>query len=138
METYIALINKKGVSLLTFQNNEIKEIQDGIFPMTFQDDYEYSRSSLGNSFGYSMKGFEKDKSISKKERFAHFLHEVNKNLKRYLTTDSNLIISGAEQERASFKHVSDFNHLILHELEGGYSSKRLTQLKQSIKNLLAV
>lgn len=138
MENYVLLLSKKAVSLLTFQNKTLKVINDGIFPMDFTDDYEYARTSRGNSYGYSLKSFEKDKSISRKDRFNHFLSEVNKNLKHYLTADCSLVIAGTDQDRASFKHVSDFNHLIVHEIPGSYSTSRLSQLKQSITQVLTV
>lgn len=136
MNNYILLLSKKNVSLLKMNNNELKEVHDKNFPKVFQDDYEYARSSRGTSFGYSLKGFEKDKSISKKERFSHFLKEVNKNLKSYLRGNSTLTLTGTDQDRNEFKRVSDYNHLITNELAGSFSPKRLSQIKQSLSGTL--
>ena len=139
MDNYILLISKKTVSLLTLHNNQIDEIRDGVFPMIYKDDYEYARTYRGNSFGYSLKSFEKDKSISKKERFSRFLAEVNKNLKSYLNRNNEgLFIAGTDQDRSSFKRVFDYNHLIQHELTGSFSAKRLSQVKQAITDILTV
>lgn len=138
MNQYILLLSKKAVSLVEMANHELKEVRDGVFPMTFQDDYEYARSSRGNSFGFALKSFEKDKSISRKERFSHFLREVNKNLKNHLGADSSLVLTGTDQDRANFKRISDFNNLIINELAGSYSTKRLSQLKQSLSSMKTV
>ena len=138
MNHYILLLSKKEVSLLTFRNHELDEIRDGVFPMTFEDDYEYARASRGNSFGFSLKGFEKDKSITRKQRYQHFLNEVNKKLKHYLTPESNLFIAGTDQDRATFRHISDYNHLVAHEFSGGYQVKRLNKLKHALDEFLTV
>jgi len=135
MDQYVLLLSRKVVSLLKVSDTQLKEVHDGIFPIDFKDDYEYSKPSRGNSFGNSLKSFEKDKSISKKQRFTHFLSEVNKNLKNYLSSNSTLMLVGTDQDRAIFKGVSDYIHLITGELAGSYSTSRLSQLKQALSNI---
>lgn len=132
MERYILLLNKKQISLLKWENRNMREIRDGIFPVAITDDYEYSKPSLGTSYGYAMKSFEKDKSSVEKERFLKFLHAVNKNLKSYLKTNCILFLVGTAKARTDFKRISDYNHLIGGEISGSFSADRLAQLKQSL------
>jgi len=136
VDYYILILNRKKVSLFRLHDTATEEIRDGVFPMSFIDDYEYSKSSRGTSFGYSLKNFEKDKSIVKKERFKYFLREVSEKLSRYLNNDSALLLIGTDQDRADFKRVSVYNDLIAGEISGSFNSINLGQLKQSISTAL--
>jgi hypothetical protein len=136
MDAYILLLSQRLISLFSFENNQLKEIRDGIFPVVLPADYEFARPVLGTSFGYAMKGFEKDKSISKKERFARLLQETDKNLKQYLTPESSLIIAGTDQNRWVFKRASAFRQLITHELAGGYTNRRPGHLLRGIREVM--
>jgi hypothetical protein len=136
IDYYILSISQKKVSLFKLHDTATEEIRDGVFPMSFLDDYEYARSSRGSSFGYTLKNFEKDKSIVKKERFMHFLKEVNERLRRYLDNDCALLLIGPDEDRASFKRVSIYNDLIAGEISGSLNSIDLTQLRRSIATTL--
>lgn len=135
-DRFILLINASVVSLLKWEGNAISEIRDGVFPISFKDDYEYSRPSRGTSFGYALKNFEKDKSIVKKERFIKFLRTVDKNLKALLNQDSSLLLAGTDKHRSDFKKISNLNHLISGEISGSHSMKRLSLLKRSLSQML--
>lgn len=132
IEYYILLLSQKKVSFFKLHDTATEEVRDGIFPMSFLDDYEYAKSSRGTSFGYALKNFEKDKSIVKKERFIHFLKEVNEKLRRYLDNETVLLLIGTDEDRVMFKKVCDFNHLIAGEISGSFNSLNFGQLKQSI------
>ncbi len=132
VDYYILALSQKKASLLKLHDVSAEEIIDGIFPLNNVDDYEYSKSSRGNSFGYSLKNFEKDKSIVKKERFNHFLRSVNEKLKGYLNNECALLLAGTEQDRNEFKRISDYNNLISGEISGSYNSNNLSQLKQNV------
>ena len=68
---FILSISRKRIFLISISGGQPSEVKDGGFPMTFSDDYEYARSVIGTSFGYSSKGYEKDKSILKEKRREH-------------------------------------------------------------------
>lgn len=136
IDYYILSLNQKKISLLKLHDTATEEIQDGFFPITMVEEYEYAKSSRGNSFGYALKGFEKDKSVIKKERFMHFLRSVNEKLKPYLTDDSALLLAGTDEDRNYFKKVSDYNNLISGEISGSFNSGNLSLLKQSISKIL--
>jgi hypothetical protein len=133
---YVLLVSKKAISLVKWQDQTLNEVRDGVFPVSFKDDYEYSRSSRGTSFGYALKNFEKDKSIIKKERFKQFLRDVNKKLKGYLNPDSTLFLVGTDHDRSDFKRISDYNNCIGGEISGSYNASRLPQLKKPLSRLL--
>lgn len=136
IDYYVLSLSQKKVSLLKLHDTATEEIRDGVFPMTMVDEFEYSKSSRGNSFGYALKGFEKDKSFVKKERFMHFLRTVNEKLKRYLTDDSALLLAGTVEDRNNFRKVSDYNSLISGEISGSFNSSNLGLLKQSVSKIL--
>lgn len=134
VDYYILSLSQKNVSVFKLHDTATEEIRDGVFPMSFTDDYEYSKSSRGTSYGYALKSFEKDKSAVKKERFVHFLKEVNDKLKPYLDNDCALLLAGTSEDRANFKKVSSYNDLISGEISGSFNSGNLSQLKQSAAN----
>ena len=136
VDYYILALSQKKASLLKIHDVSASEIMDSVFPMINTDTYEYSKSSRGNSFGYSLKGFEKDKSVVKKERFNHFLRSVNEKLKGYLNNECALLLAGTEQDRNEFKRISDYNSLISGEISGSYNSNNLSQLKQNAVDTL--
>lgn len=133
---YILSLSQKKVSLLKVHDAAGEEINDGLFPMYFTDDHEYTKSSRGNSFGYSLKNFEKDKSIVKKQRFNQFLHSVNDNLKKYLTSDCAILLAGTDTDRADFKKIFQFNGLIAGEVSGSFSSYNINKLKQAALEII--
>lgn len=133
---YILSLNRKKVSLFRLRDTATEEIQDGVFPMSFSDEYEYAKSSRGNSYGYALKNFEKDKSIVKKERFTQFLRAVNEELGRYLNSESALLVAGTREDRVAFRKISVYNDLISGEISGSFNSNNLNQLKQSVQESL--
>ncbi|MBI1767204.1 MAG: hypothetical protein HYR67_02380 [Bacteroidetes bacterium] len=136
IDYYILSLSQKTASLLKIHDALTEEIKDGVFPMSNVDDFEYSKSSRGNSFGFSLKNFEKDKSFVKKERFNHFLRQINENLKGYLNDECALMLAGTGTDRADFRRISDYNNLISGEISGSYNSKNFNQLKQNVINTL--
>jgi hypothetical protein len=136
IDYYILSLSQKKVSLLKMHDASSDEINDGVFPMLQKDDHEYAKSSRGNSFGYSLKNFEKDKSVVKKQRFNQFLREVDENLKAYITNDCALLLAGTDKDRSDFKKVSHFNNLIAGEVSGSFSSYNMNELKQTALKFL--
>ena len=134
LDYYILSLNQKKVSLFKLHDTDTEEVRDGVFPMLFSDDREYSKSSRGTSYGYSLKNFEKDKSIVKKERFMQFLRAVNEELSRYLNNESALLLAGTREDRATFRKVSVYNDLISGEISGSFNSNNINQLKLSALN----
>lgn len=134
LDYYILSLNQKKVSLFKLHDTATEEVLDGVFPMSFLDDREYSKSSLGTSFGYALKNFEKDKSVVKKERFTQFLRAVNEELGRYINNESALLLAGTREDRAAFRKVSVYNDLISGEISGSFNSNNINQLKLSALN----
>lgn len=112
----------------------MEEISDDVFPMIFDDDHEYAKSSRGNSYGYALKNFEKDKSFVKKERFTQFLRLVNEKLKDYLHDDNALMLAGTNEDCAAFKRVSPFTQMVIGEISGSFNANMVGQLKQSVSD----
>lgn len=135
VDYYILSLNKKKISLYRLHDASTDEILDGIFPMTLMDEYEYAKSRSDTSFGYASKNFEKNKPVIKKERFIHFLKEVNDKLKRYLNEESALLLVGTAEDRADFKRISSYNDLITGEISGSFNSPSPSLLKKTIEKI---
>ena len=136
LNRWVLIINKKKIELVKWENQKMLVIRDGVFPIPFKDEYEYSKSSRGTSFGFALKNYEKDKSIVKKERFSHLLRLTNEKIKAYLEKDSVLYLAGTDNDRSAFKRISNYNHLIEGEVSGSYSSNHLSQLHKSLISVL--
>lgn len=73
LPTLVLAVSRKQISLYLYRYDSIEEIKDDHFPFVYTEEYEYAKPSRGTSFGGSLKGFEKDKSVMQKNRFEHFL-----------------------------------------------------------------
>lgn len=65
---FVVVLAKKGARFFRGISGSLEEIRNGVFPVDYEDDYEYERASLGTSYGYAMKGFEKDKGVVRDQR----------------------------------------------------------------------
>jgi hypothetical protein len=84
----------------------LEEIRNDYFPASFRDDYEYQRSSLGSSYGYSLKGFEKDKSVIGATRLASMVRETVRHVPAAIDNlKANILVVGPSKisrEAAAF------------------------------------
>lgn len=125
---YVLLINDKEIKLFEGSGENLKIVNNKDFPAQFVDDYEYTHTSLGSSYGYSLKSVEKDKSIIKEKRFSTFIKQSDQKLSKYLSEITPLIISGNTKELSSFKKVTVNNKNVVGKINGNYSHENIQKL----------
>lgn len=135
-EYLILTLTRKKISLIRVVNSHPIEIDDDAFPMTYSEEYEYSKSSPGTSFGYALKGFEKDKSVITESRFITFLHAADERLKAYLGQDVPIVLAGVKKELVDFEKLSKYRDRIVGEVPGSYSSYNRNDLIKKSKEII--
>lgn len=125
---YVLLINDKELKLFEGSGEELKLVKNIDFPAHFIDDYEYAHTSLGSSYGYSLKSTEKDKSVVKEQRFYTFLKLADQKLAKLLADNTPLIISGSVKELSTFKKVSINYKSVVGKINGNYNHENIHKL----------
>ncbi|MGZ3866140.1 MAG: baeRF3 domain-containing protein [Bacteroidia bacterium] len=128
-EFFLLKMSTDEVHLLKGRGHSFQEVRNKDFPAVFIDDYEYEKASRGNSFGNSLKQFEKDKSISKELRMEAFYHEVDKKLGKYLGTETPLILAGVEKDLGYFEKETTNKKFIVGKINGSYDGYNSMELK---------
>jgi hypothetical protein len=120
----LKLVRNEAHLFLLETGSAAREITNTHFPMRNGNEtaYEYARSTMGTSFGYSKKGFEKDKSIIIKIRQESFYKNVQHNLLPYLKT-GDLLIAGAKNILSNFESVKDQHLRIKARVIGSFNNQ---------------
>jgi hypothetical protein len=127
---YVLLLNENKIKLFSGNGEILHEVKDRNFPMEFYDDYEYSKPSRGTSFGNTLKGFEKDKSIVKEQRQIANLKKADKKLSAYTANNTPFVVIGDSKELGYFVKANA-NHInIAAKVNGNYSHNNLNELGQ--------
>ncbi len=120
---YVLQLTKDEAHLFLIETGaEAKEVTNTYFPMKNEQEYEYSRSSLGTSYGFVGKGFEKDKSILNKTRQEPFYKEVAHNVMPY-TKAGDLLIGGAKNILSGFDTFRDRRLRIKGRITGNFKEQ---------------
>lgn len=137
---YVLSINEKEIKLYEGNGENLKLIKDNDFPIQFIDDYEYTHTSLGSSYGYSLKSTEKDKSIVREQRLSAFYKVADEKISKYLITNTPLILAGSSKDLGYFKKVSTNYKYVVGKVKGNYiyeSNQKFGQLTfEKIKDYL--
>lgn len=123
-------LSQKEARLLKGEGEMLAEVNDGRFPFRFTDDYIYNGHSLGTSFGYAMKWFERDKGILKRKRQQAFLRTFNMLLQDYLADGRRLVLAGTERNLLDYSEVIDKSLRPLAVLYGNFDHHSPAQLRQ--------
>lgn len=118
---YVLKLSKSEAHLYLLETGtEAREITNTYFPIrNNNNNYEYAKPTLGTSFGFARKGFEKDKNIINKTRQEPFFNEVQQNLVTYIKT-SDLLVSGARNIVSNFESTRDKRLKIKGRIIGSY------------------
>ena len=115
-------ISKKHIHLFTATGEDLTEIKNKEFPITYYDNYEYTRSSRGTSFGNnSLKAFEKDKTILNEIRLIDLLRKADQLIDKYINASFPIIIAGGKKEIADFVQVTKHKKRIIGKVAGNYN-----------------
>jgi hypothetical protein len=113
-------ISKKYLKIFNGKGDELIEIKSGDFPMVYEEEYEYATPSRGNSFGNTLKAFEKDKSILQEIRLVDFLRSADELLDKYIDRNLPIVVAGGKKEIADYLSVSAHKHQIIATVVGNY------------------
>jgi len=120
---YVLQLTKDEAHLFLMETGSTaREVTNTYFPMKNEQEYEYSRSSLGTSYGFAGKGFEKDKSIMNKTRQEPFYKEVARNVMPY-TKAGDLLISGTKHILSGFDDFRDRRLRIKGRITGNFKEQ---------------
>lgn len=129
---YVLQLKKDEAHLFLLETGSAaREVTNTYFPMKNEEEYEYSRSSLGTSFGFAGKGFEKDKSVVNKTRQEPFYKEVARNVMPY-TKAGDLLVSGTKHVLSGFDELRDRRLRIKGRITGNF--KELNDLFDHARN----
>ena len=92
---YAVNIHKDAIRLYHGAGQSLREVVNEIFPATFKDDYEYEHASIGSSYGYALKGFEKDKKNIANLREATFVKSICNVLPSFINDfNAQVVVAG--------------------------------------------
>lgn len=127
---YVLVLGKNRIHLYSAVIDHFIEIKDGNFPMEYHDDHEYEHASIGTSFGFARKGFEKDKSALIKMRTQSFFKEAGTQLASYMhKTHLPLIVAGIKNQILDFKAQPSFHETISGEVIGSFNENNFADLR---------
>jgi hypothetical protein len=120
---YVLKLTKNEANLFLLETGTVaREITNNHFPMRNTSEYEYARPSIGTSFGYARKGFEKDKSMLNKTRQEPFFKEVQQNVLSYAKS-TDLLITGSKTVLSNFESVNDNRLKIKGKIIGSFKER---------------
>jgi hypothetical protein len=128
----VILLSKNQIRLFKGLLDELEEIIDESFPLSYEEEYEYNPPSRGTPFtGHTtVRNFEKEKSSLQEIRFQQFCHKADKLLNQYVTT-LPIILLGVEKDIAWFQKVSAHSTNLVLTIDGNYdylNQKQLTDI----------
>jgi hypothetical protein len=122
LSEYLVLsVDEKGGHLFKGAGEQLTEVHDGYFPKRFFDDYEYARTSLGDSNGYSLKSFERDRSIIEEVRRATFYKTLGHHLEKYLSKETVIVLAGPVKDAALFANNFAHAERIVAKIHGNFN-----------------
>ncbi|MDI1355220.1 MAG: hypothetical protein PSX36_09890 [bacterium] len=128
MNYYLLAINEKVINLFEGKGIHLKQVIDHNFPLHLENDYEYTHTSLGSSYGYALKSPEKGRSVMKEQRWTTFLKKADKRVSEYLDENRPLIIGGNSKMLGSYAKMSVNKKSIVGKIWGDYVHEDLYSL----------
>jgi len=117
---YVLKLTKNEANLFLLESGTAgREITNTHFPMRNGNEYEYARPSIGTSFGYARKGFEKDKSMMNKTRQEPFFKDVQQNVLSYVKA-TDILIAGSKTVLSNFESANDHRLKIKGKIIGSF------------------
>lgn len=128
---YVLSLSKKGVHLFKGELNELEEIKDEKFPLSYRDDFEYERASIADSSASSLKGFEKEKGEISEIRLKAVFREADVLIAPRLGDGRQLLLAGTQKKISLFNAVTDHEKHIIGKISGSFNKNNFIKLKES-------
>lgn len=132
-EYYVLSLSRSYLRLYRVRGEDLHEIQDSNFPKIYHETYEYSKSNIATSNGYSRKSFEKDKPDIQAMRAKAFFRSAESVLPAYLD-NAMLILCGSAKELSWYHEISASEKYIAGKLTGNYD--QLKDLKREVSEFI--
>lgn len=136
LEQYLApfhliVLTRNSLRLFERRADDFVEIENERFPFEFEDEYEYARPSIGTSFGYARKGYEKDKSMMRKTRLQRMFEETVPHLKAFFAKapDYPLLVAGTREHVSQFSALKEVEGRVSEFVIGTFDDDNLQQLR---------
>ena len=130
---YVLVLTKKSVHLFHGEADSLKEVRDGNLPLEYAEEYEYARTSRGTSYGYSLKNYEKDKSVVSEIRVKSLFKDVDTYLAPYFhDSDQQLILSGTSRMVSDFQSVTKLQTHIIGSVPGSAIGNHFQHLAREV------
>lgn len=114
-------ISQKYVHLYKGKGEDLTEILNEDFPITYEETYEYSKPTRGTSYSNNtLKEFEKDKSVMEEIRLVDFLKIADHTLDKYIDSNIPIIVSGGKKETADYFYITQHMKRIIGKV-GSYN-----------------
>lgn len=129
-------LSKKKIRLFKGAGRDLQEVTNDDFPMTYVEEYEYARPSIGSPSSPALKSFEGDKSVIREKRLKAFLRDADETLHKYLKGNTLLLVAGVDEEVVSFEEVTGHLKRMVGKIAGNYDFDAIHPLAEMAwKNL---
>lgn len=101
-------LSKKRIRLFKGYGPYLEEVHDEKFPYTYTEEFEYSRPTIGTSYGSGLlKNYERDKTVLQETRMDEFFRAAYKLLVAYDEGKTPIMLMGLQKE---VRHFIDVSH----------------------------
>lgn len=118
---YVLSLRDDEIRLYKGSGETLEEVINNDFPVVYEEEYEYSKPAIANSYGSGMvKNFERDKTEIKQVRWLNFFQSADEKLKKYLSPYTPLIVTGGKKQISNFMDISWNSRNMIAKVEGYY------------------
>jgi hypothetical protein len=126
---FVVNIGKDEIHLFRGVGASLTEIREGGFPIEFSDNYEYEHASLGTSYGYALKGFERDKGELSHSRHDVFVKSATQNLVPLLADNqAEIIVAGPARMVTAFQSAYPMTRQIAGHIHRSFNGRNFPAL----------
>lgn len=119
IDYFVLCLTTKSAKLFKGNSGNLVEMS-GSDILKFEDDKEYTHTSIGSSTGYSLKSVEKDRSETQVLGLKKFYKEVDHFISEKIPSGSLLIVTGSGKEPSIFRSLSKHTSMIIGEIHGNF------------------
>lgn len=128
---YVLNLSKKGVQLCKGELDEFQEIQDGKFPLLYEDHFQYERAAIADSSSSRLKSFEKDKTEITEMRLKAVFRDADAMIKAYIAGGKKMLLAGSQRMISLYRSVTNHEHHIAGKISGSFNKNNFGKLKES-------
>lgn len=128
---FVLNLSKKGVHLCKGVLDELEEIQDGKFPLLYEDQFQYERAAIADSSSSRLKSFEKDKREISELRLKAVFREADAMIKDYITGEKKVLLAGSQRMTSLYRSITNHEDHIVGKISGSFNKNNFDKLTDS-------